>query len=143
MHYRQSDRHRVSIYQTARKTPTDGHRGRTAGHNENRSQYGNTNDQERIQCDNYNCQSNWGSIPIPGLKGGETMTDEKRTAAEAKRAETYRRKRESEQRRREELAAQKADIERARAICREIRDKADASDADKLKAVELLHILNE
>ena len=71
------------------------------------------------------------------------MTDEKRTAAEAKRAETYRRKRESEQRRREELAAQKADIERARAICREIRDKADASDADKLKAVELLQILNE
>ncbi len=71
------------------------------------------------------------------------MTDEKRTAAEAKRAETYRRKREREQRRREELAERERDVERAREICREIRDKADASDADRLRAIELLHILNE
>ena len=69
------------------------------------------------------------------------MTDEKRIAAEAKRAATYQKKRESEQRRREELAAQKADIERARAVCREIRDKADASDADRLRAIELLQAL--
>ncbi len=76
----------------------------------------------------------------------EISAEEKAARIERQR-QTAKRNREArterERQQAAELAAQKADIERARAICREIRDKADASDADRLRAIELLHILNE
>lgn len=59
------------------------------------------------------------------------MTDERKAAANAKRAETYKRKREREQAEREE---RRCTIE----ILRSIRDNPDAADADRLKAIELL-----
>lgn len=56
------------------------------------------------------------------------------TAAE-KRAATTRARR--EQREAAEAAA-KNDVVRAIAVCRTIRDAADSTDADRLKAIELL-----
>ena len=49
---------------------------------------------------------------------------------------------EHEQAQRLEMEAQNNDADRARAICREIRDNASAKDADRLEAVRLILVIN-
>ena len=67
------------------------------------------------------------------------ITTEQRREWAAKAAATRHGKHEREI---EAIRQKRRDGERALEVCREIRDKADASDGDKLKAVELLLTLN-
>lgn len=66
------------------------------------------------------------------------MTTEQRAAANEKRRATYEAKRQQRQADKEEYAARRTDTQRAITVCREIRDNENSTDADKLKAIELL-----
>lgn len=68
------------------------------------------------------------------------MTDEQKiiAAAEAKRQETYRKKREQREAERQEQHARYNDRIQGLAICREIRDRTDATDTDRLMAIQLI-----
>lgn len=67
--------------------------------------------------------------------------DEKKAAAEAKRQETYRKKREQREAERQEQHAQYNDKLRARELCRQIRDSAESTTEERLRAMELLQTL--
>ena len=75
------------------------------------------------------------------------ITAEEKAVRIKKQQETAKRNRaaraERERQQAAELAVQKADIERAREICRMIRDNESAYDRDRLEAIALLQALNE
>ena len=68
------------------------------------------------------------------------ITTEQRREWAAKAAATRHGKHEREI---EAIHQKHRDAERALEVCREIRDRADASDGDKLKAVELLLMIKQ
>lgn len=67
--------------------------------------------------------------------------DEQKAAAEVKRQETYRKKREQREAERQEQHAQYNDKLRARELCRQIRDSAESTTEERLRAMELLQTL--
>lgn len=70
------------------------------------------------------------------------MTDaEKKAAAAAKRAATYARRRAQEEAAAAERNAQYNDKLRARELCRQIRDSAESTTEERLRAMELLRTL--
>lgn len=69
------------------------------------------------------------------------MDEQKRAAAEVKRQETYRKKREQREAERQEQHAQYNDKLRARELCRQIRDSAESTTEERLRAMELLQTL--